>query len=110
MATITITIIITAGGHMVTATVARARYSASRTPSGPQALPAAPFPLKGAPAEADAPCERAKITAGLHLFLCARVGRRIPRAASLGAVGCRLCGFYVLGKSRARESKCESYG
>ena len=43
----------------------------------------------------------------LHLFLRACVRSGIPHAASLGAVGGSLGGFYVLGESRAGESKCE---
>ena len=47
---------------------------------------------------------------GLRLLRCARVRCSIPHAASLGAVGRGLCGFYILGESWTCEGKCQSHG
>jgi hypothetical protein len=61
----------------------------------------------GAPAEADAPQNREIVEViGLRLLLCARVGRSIPRAASLRAIGLGLCGFHISGEGWAGEGKC----
>jgi hypothetical protein len=60
---------------------------------------------KRAPTEADAPQNR---EVALRLFLCARVGRSIPRATSLYAIGLGLCG----GGPREGwtcEGKCEGH-
>ena len=66
---------------------------------------------KRAPAEADAPffimCES---DGGLRLFLCALVGRGIPHAASLLAIGFGLCSGYISREGWTGEGKGQRYG
>src|SRR6476646_9395955 len=45
----------------------------------------------------------------IRLFLCARVGRSIPRAASLRAIGLGLCGGYISREGWTCEGKCECH-
>jgi hypothetical protein len=43
--------------------------------------------------------------AGLHLFLFAHLGRSIPRATGLCAIGLGLCGGYISREGWAGEGK-----
>jgi Family of unknown function (DUF5681) len=47
--------------------------------------------------------------AGLHLFLFAHLGRSIPRATGLRAIGLSLCSGHISRKGWACEGKCEGH-
>jgi hypothetical protein len=53
---------------------------------------------------------QALTVATVRLFPRKSRQRVTGRLSSLGAVGSCLCGFYVLGETWGRESKCESHG